>query len=40
MNQCDGCCRGLPVEDGLHYEIRDGKKFWVMGCTKENYEVQ
>ena len=34
INQCDGCMRGLPVKDGIHF---DGEKPY-MGCTKDRYE--
>lgn len=34
MNQCDGCCRGLPIEDGDH--MKNGMP--VMGCTANRYE--
>jgi hypothetical protein len=30
-NQCDGCRRGLPLRDGIHY---DGDRPY-MGCTKD-----
>lgn len=33
-NQCDGCQRGLHVEDGLH---RDRKGHAVMACTADRY---
>lgn len=32
-NQCDGCNRGLPIEDGCHME---GDHVY-MGCTKSLY---
>ena len=38
MNQCDGCRRGLPVENGIH--IVPGKKGWerlYMVCEKNRY---
>lgn len=33
MNQCDGCNRGLPLDNGIHRG--DGYDF--IGCTKELY---
>jgi hypothetical protein len=39
MNQCDGCRRGLPVENGVH---RGPGGFWagdVQACTKDRYET-
>jgi len=33
-NQCDGCCRGLPVSEGLH---RDESGTAVMACTADRY---
>lgn len=33
-NQCDGCRRGLPLEDGIHVS-EDG---YMIGCTKHLYE--
>jgi hypothetical protein len=36
-NQCDGCRRGLPVKDGLHYEPSTGQS--VIGCTKDRYDI-
>ena len=34
INQCDGCRRGLRLENGLHI----GKsKFDMLGCTKDRY---
>jgi hypothetical protein len=34
INQCDGCRRGLPLEDGIHI----GEGYDMMGCTKHVYE--
>lgn len=34
INQCDGCRRGLPIENGLHIR-EDGLP--DMACTKERY---
>lgn len=34
VNQCDGCKRGLPIEQGLHMN-NDGRPY--MGCTKSKY---
>ncbi|MHC4371777.1 MAG: hypothetical protein ACYSW8_29550 [Planctomycetota bacterium] len=48
MNQCDGCRRSLPTEDGIHMEpvVRpDGMTFRVTGwrpymcCTKNRYPI-
>jgi hypothetical protein len=36
MNQCDGCRRGLPMEDGVHYNP-DGS-YDHIGCTARFYE--
>lgn len=33
-NQCDGCMRGLPVENGIHREPTGGMG---MGCTAHLY---
>lgn len=35
VNQCDGCARGLPIEDGIHIDGR----YLVMGCTKDRYSA-
>lgn len=35
-NQCDGCRRGLPLTDGIHY----GKGYDMIGCTKNRYTEQ
>lgn len=33
VNQCDGCRRGLPIENGIHYD-----KGWPdMSCTADRY---
>lgn len=33
-NQCDGCRRGLPIKDGIHY----GETIWdKISCTKDRY---
>lgn len=37
INQCDGCCRGLPVVNGIH---RGPSGFWggdIQFCTKDRY---
>jgi hypothetical protein len=34
MNQCDGCRRGLPVENGLHR----GAGYDLIHCTRALYE--
>lgn len=35
MNQCDGCLRGLPIRDGIHY----GPSEWDrIGCTAHLYK--
>ena len=34
MNQCDGCRRGIPVENGIHPDGHGS-----MACTKDRYEV-
>jgi hypothetical protein len=33
-NQCDGCLRGLPVENGIHREPTGGMG---MGCSAGKY---
>jgi len=33
LNQCDGCRRGLPVEDGTHR----GEGYDLIVCTKDRY---
>lgn len=33
INQCDGCRRGLPLKDGIHY----GDGYDMIACTKERY---
>lgn len=33
INQCDGCRRGLPLKDGIHY----GDGYDMITCTKERY---
>lgn len=41
LNQCDGCRRGLPIRNGLHYEpdeARTGVGMPVMCCTRDRYE--
>lgn len=42
INNCDGCQRGLDTltdkYGSWHEETRDGKRYGVMGCTKERYE--
>lgn len=38
INQCDGCCRGLPVVNGIH---RGPSGFWggdMQYCTKYLYQ--
>lgn len=38
INQCDGCRRGVPVENGIHR----GGGFWQgdsMVCTAERYKI-
>jgi hypothetical protein len=32
-NQCDGCARGLPLEDGIHR----GEGYDLIGCTAHLY---
>jgi hypothetical protein len=34
-NQCDGCLRGMPIRDGVHYSP-DGS-YDMIGCTKHLY---
>ena len=35
VNQCDGCRRGLPLDElGIHY----GEGFDMIACTRERYE--
>jgi hypothetical protein len=36
MNQCDGCMRGLRLENGVHM---DGRHL-VMSCSRERYESE
>ena len=36
INQCDGCARGLPVEDVIHM----GGGYDLIGCTKNRYVAQ
>ena len=39
MNQCDGCKRGLPVENGIHVDpTKKGYGRLFMVCTKGVYE--
>jgi hypothetical protein len=38
LNQCDGCCRGLPLREGTHYSP-DGT-YDLIACTKHLYELQ
>lgn len=33
MNQCDGCARGLPLENGIH----KGDGYDLIGCTADRY---
>jgi hypothetical protein len=33
LNQCDGCARGLPVENGIHR----GKGYDLIACTADRY---
>jgi hypothetical protein len=41
LNQCDGCRRGLPVRDGIHYDFSQvGWGGLVMGCTRERYRTE
>lgn len=35
MNQCDGCRRGLPLENGNH--INPDSQYDMIGCTSELY---
>ena len=35
MNQCDGCIRGLPLNDAGHHADKNGHP--VMACTKDRY---
>ena len=35
INQCDGCRRGLPIDDeGVHF----GAGFDMIGCTADRYK--
>lgn len=37
VNQCDGCRRGLPLDDdGVHR----GRGFDMIGCTRERYRSE
>ena len=39
MNQCDGCNRGLPVFNGIHYKIDIRKSpEVVMCCSADKYD--
>lgn len=38
MNQCDGCRRGMPIKNGMHYNP-DGSYDYIM-CTKHKYEAE
>lgn len=39
LNQCDGCRRGLPIEDGIHVDPKaTGWNRLYMGCTKDRYD--
>jgi hypothetical protein len=33
MNQCDGCCRGLPLSNGIHR----GEGYDLIGCAAHLY---
>jgi hypothetical protein len=33
LNQCDGCARGLPMENGIHR----GEGYDLIGCTADRY---
>jgi ribosomal protein L32 len=33
LNQCDGCARGLPLENGIHR----GEGYDLIGCTADRY---
>jgi hypothetical protein len=33
LNQCDGCARGLPIENGIHR----GKGYDLIACTADRY---
>lgn len=35
-NQCDGCQRGLPLENGIHRAR--GTSYDMIGCTRELYD--
>jgi hypothetical protein len=37
-NQCDGCARGLTVEDGVHYSHMGTMKYVHMLCTADRYQ--
>lgn len=34
-NQCDGCCSGAPLRDGLHYDPMTGRV--LMACQAHKY---
>jgi len=39
INQCDGCRRGLPLDqDGFHHDPDSNYDF--IGCTKDRYSKQ
>lgn len=41
MNQCDGCRRGLPLENGVHIDPTiQGWGRMYMVCTKDEYDTQ
>ena len=35
MNQCDGCRRGLPIDNGIHR----GEGYDMIACTRDRYEA-
>lgn len=40
-NQCDGCARGMPLRDGIHYgrsTIRRNRAYDMIGCTAHRYK--
>ncbi len=37
MNQCDGCRRGLPVENGVHRGPGEGGTGDLQACTADRY---
>jgi len=39
-NQCDGCRRGLPIENGIHIDKDNKFNKLYMGCCKSDYKTK